>query len=77
MKSVRQKYDEAAKRNAARFFGKGGIAAVIKERSSKGQQIDAKFKSVDTIKHRLGIRKTDGAYDGEITLFVGQVTSGK
>ena len=40
MKSVRQKYDEAAKRNAARFFGKGGIAAVIKERSSKGQQID-------------------------------------
>jgi len=42
-----------------------------------GEERQAKFKSVDTIKHRLGIRKTDGAYDGEITLFVGQVTSGK
>lgn len=77
MKSVQQKYDEASQRNFTNFFKKGGVATGIKENVSHGQDVPAAFKSIEGVKHHLGIRSKDTSVDGELKLFVAQVTSGK
>jgi hypothetical protein len=77
MKSVQQKYDEATQRNFTKFFSKGGIASAVKENVSKGQAPHAAFKTLEGVKHHLGIKKTDRSVDGELTLFVAQVTGQK
>lgn len=60
MKSLQAKYDEAVSRNVKSFLA----------RSHKGLEEDVKLFSVETLesmKQRIGIRKTDTRHDTEIS----------